>query len=71
MAKLKDSLIVADEIKQKQLPDIDIETIIDCLMDGITAFRLIAKTSKTEDRHYFEDKAEKLFQVAAYLRSLD
>ena len=71
MGKLKESIIVADEHNDFVIdPTIDLQQIIDCLIEGATAFTMLSNHCPVDEKHYFLDKRDQLTNSAAVLTSL-
>ena len=74
MGKLKESIIVSQENKESDNfvidPTIDLQQIIDCLIEGATAFTMLSNHCPVDEKHYFLDKRNQLTNCAALLQSL-
>jgi hypothetical protein len=70
MGKLKESLIVASEHNELVIDEtIDYQRIIDALIEGATAFRMLSNHCPVDEKHYFVDKQDELMNCAAVMRS--
>jgi hypothetical protein len=68
MGKLKESIIVADEHNDFVIdPTIDLQQIIDCLIEGATAFNMLSNHCPTDEKHYFLEKRDDLLNSAQLL----
>jgi len=71
MGKLKESLIVASEYNDfATSKSIDREGIINCLIEGATAFTMLSNHCPVDEKHYFLNKRNQLTNCAALLQSL-
>jgi hypothetical protein len=72
MAKIKDSVIRANELNDIQIDEnINLQTIIESLIDGSVAFNMLANHAPDSDKQYFIGKRDELLNCAAFLTSLD
>ena len=71
MGKLKESLIVASEHNDfAASKSIDRDGIINCLIEGATAFIMLSNHCPVDEKHYFLNKRDQLTNCAAVLTSL-
>jgi hypothetical protein len=71
MGKLKESIIVEQENHNEVIePTIDYQQIIDCLIEGATAFTMLSNHCPVDEKHYFLNKRDQLTNSAAVLTSL-
>jgi hypothetical protein len=71
MGKLKESIIVEQENHNEVIDlTIDYQKIIDCLIEGATAFSMLSNHCPVDEKHYFLDKRNQLTNCAAVLTSL-
>ena len=71
MGKLKESIIVEQENNNEVIePSIDYQQIIDCLIEGATAFNMLSNHCPVDEKHYFLNKRDQLTNSAAVLTSL-
>jgi len=75
MGKLKESIIVSQEYNESDNlvidPTIDLQQIIDCLVEGAIAFRMLSNHCPVDEKHYFMDKYNQLVNCAGLLQSLN
>ena len=70
MGKLKESIIVSSEYNDLIVDEtIDYQRIIDALIEGATAFRMLSNHCPVDEKHYFVDKQDELMNCAAVMRS--
>jgi hypothetical protein len=70
MGKLKESLIVSSEHNELVIDEtIDYQRIIDALIEGATAFRMLSNHCPVDEKHYFVDKQDELMNCAAVMQS--
>ncbi len=71
MGKLKESIIVSQEYNESDNlvidPTIDLQQIIDCLIEGATAFNMLSKHCPSDEKHYFLEKRDDLLNSAQLL----
>lgn len=71
MGKLKESIIVAEEHNHHNdfaiNPIIDLQQIIDSLIEGATAFNMLANHCPVDEKHYFLEKRDDLLNSAQLL----
>ena len=68
MGKLKESLIVASEYNELVIDEtIDYQRIIDALIEGATAFRMLSNHCPVDEKHYFLEKRDNLLNTAQLL----
>lgn len=74
MGKLKESIIVSQEYNESDNlvidPNIDLQQVIDCLVEGAIAFRMLSNHCPVDEKHYFLNKRDQLTNSAAVLTSL-
>ena len=71
MGKLKESIIIEQENHNEVIdPTIDLQQIIDCLIEGATAFTMLSNHCPVDEKHYFLNKRDQLTNSAAVLTSL-
>ncbi len=74
MSKLKESITVSQEYNESDNfvidPTIDLQQIIDCLIEGATAFTMLSNHCPVDEKQYFLNKREQLTDCAAVLTSL-
>ena len=74
MGKLKESIIVAQENNVSDNlvidPTIDLQQIIECLIEGATAFTMLSNHCPADEKQYFLNKRDQLTNSAAVLTSL-
>ena len=72
MGKLKESIIVSQENNESDNfvidPTIDLQQIIDCLIEGATAFNMLSNHCPVDEKHYFIAKQDQLLTCADKLR---
>ena len=75
MGKLKESIIVEQENNEFDNlvidPNIDLQQIIDCLVEGAIAFRMLSNHCPVDEKHYFMNKYNQLVNCAGLLQSLN
>ena len=71
MGKLKESIIVSQEYNESDNlvidPNIDYQQIIDCLIEGATAFNMLSDHCPVDEKHYFLAKRDGLLNSAQLL----
>ena len=71
MGKLKESIIVEQENNESDNfvidPTIDLQQIIDCLIEGATAFNMLSNHCPVDEKHYFLEKRDDLLNTAQLL----
>jgi hypothetical protein len=71
MGKLKESIIVEQENNESDNfvidPTIDLQQIIDCLIEGATAFNMLSNHCPVDEKHYFLNKRDELLNSAQLL----
>jgi hypothetical protein len=68
MGKLKESLIVASENNDfAASKSIDHDGIINCLIEGATAFNMLSNHCPVDEKHYFLEKRDDLLNSAQLL----
>jgi hypothetical protein len=71
MGKLKESIIISSEHNELVIDEsIDLQQIIDCLIEGATAFTMLSNHCPVDEKHYFLNKRNQLTNSAAVLTSL-
>lgn len=74
MGKLKESIIIAEEHNNNDNlvidPAIDLQEIIECLMEGATAFTMLSNHCPVDEKNYFLSKKDQLVNCAGLLTSL-
>jgi hypothetical protein len=68
MGKLKESIIVEQENHNEVIDlTIDYQKIIDCLIEGATAFNMLSSHCPVDEKHYFLEKRDDLLNTAQLL----
>jgi hypothetical protein len=68
MGKLKESIIVEQENHNEVIDlTIDYQKIIDCLIEGATAFNMLSHHCPVDEKHYFLEKRDDLLNTAQLL----
>ena len=68
MGKLKESIIVEQENHNEVIDlTIDYQQIIDCLIEGATAFNMLSNHCPVDEKHYFLEKRDDLLNSAQLL----
>jgi hypothetical protein len=68
MGKLKESIIVEQENHNEVIDlTIDYQKIIDCLIEGATAFNMLSNYCPVDEKHYFLEKRDDLLNTAQLL----
>ena len=71
MGKLKESIIVEQENHNEVIdPTIDLQQIIDCLIEGATAFTMLSNHCPSDEKQYFLNKRDELVNCAGLLTSM-
>ena len=74
MGKLKESIIVSQENNEFDNividPNIDLQQVIECLVDGAVAFTMLSNHCPVDEKQYFLNKRDELVNCAGLLTSL-